>query len=31
MVSIADGLKHLHSLGIIHRDLKPENILVKII
>lgn len=30
MVSIAEGLRHLHNLNIIHRDLKPENILIKV-
>ncbi|CAK94821.1 unnamed protein product (macronuclear) [Paramecium tetraurelia] len=28
MISIARGLKYLHSHSIIHRDLKPENILI---
>ncbi|CAD8135833.1 unnamed protein product [Paramecium octaurelia] len=28
MISIARGLKYLHSNSIIHRDLKPENILI---
>lgn len=27
MISMAQGLKYLHSMGIIHRDLKPENII----
>jgi serine/threonine protein kinase len=25
---VAEGLKHMHSLGIAHGDLKPENILL---
>jgi len=29
MISMAQGLKHMHLQGIIHRDLKPENIIFK--
>lgn len=26
--SIADGIKHLHSIGLVHCDIKPDNIFV---
>jgi hypothetical protein len=29
MLQVAEGMKHLHSMGLVHRDLKPHNILVK--
>ena len=28
LLSVANGLKELHSLGYVHRDLKPENIVL---
>ena len=29
MISLLNGLNHLHSKGIMHRDIKPENIMLK--
>ncbi|CAN5963730.1 unnamed protein product [Sphagnum jensenii] len=29
ILQVAEGMKHLHSIGLVHRDLKPHNILVK--
>ncbi|KAI0450256.1 hypothetical protein F5B21DRAFT_440244 [Xylaria acuta] len=28
MLEIAQGLRHIHSVGFVHRDLKPANVLV---
>ncbi len=27
LLGVADGVRHLHSLGLVHRDIKPGNIL----
>lgn len=27
LLCVADGVRHLHSLGLVHRDIKPSNIL----
>ncbi|MBR4652844.1 MAG: serine/threonine protein kinase [Kiritimatiellae bacterium] len=31
LLCVADGVRHLHSLGLVHRDIKPGNILWRMV